>query len=98
MYTWQILVGNLPVKEGVDPCPWGLLVPSVYGNGVDIHRCKLLAGHKEPHYEKVTYPQESRFFVRVTTQWEVVKNLLTRDDDDGHEPPAVRRDHHGSEP
>ena len=74
MAAWQVLIGNLPVKEGVDPCPFGLLVPAEYGQGATIHRCHLMAGHKAQHQQVCTYPGCGKLKVRVVTSWETVEN------------------------
>jgi hypothetical protein len=84
MHAWTVLIGNLPAKEGVDQCPFGLLVPEQYGAGATIHKCQLKAAHKEPHREKVLFPGESVGGVLVTTTWQDTLHLLPCDSDDGH--------------
>jgi hypothetical protein len=91
MRAYQVLLGNLPVTEGKDPCPWGLLEPATYGEGVNIPRCQLKAGHKEPHRDVTSYPQEKQYFVRVTTLWEITKHLIPVIGCDGHASTAAER-------
>jgi len=84
MHAWMVLIGELPVKEGVDRCPFGLLVPEQYGNGATIHRCDLKAGHAELHHEQCDFPGESVYGIRVTTQWQTTKHLLPVVNGNGH--------------
>ena len=76
MKALLVLIGALTARGGFDQCPWGLLLPAQYGQGIIIHRCSLLAGHTEPHYEGIAYPQESPCFLKVNVYWQTTKRLF----------------------
>jgi hypothetical protein len=89
MTALWVLVRTLPASEGVDVCPWGLLVPADNGVGFTVHRCGLLAGHKEDHRECVLYPQARNSNIRVVTQWGITQQSNPHLDGNGHDPQAV---------
>lgn len=76
MQAYQLLIGSLDAEPGTDFCPWGLLMPADYGDGVMIAHCKLMAGHKEPHCDKVAFPLGSGRFVTVVITWNLSKHLI----------------------